>query len=677
MTAPADSGIPLPPPHPPAPPAVDPAQASPEGDITGSGTAASTPPGTLRQILTPVRPARAAEPIGTTTALAQTPADPTGRASAGSKDGTAGPGADGTREGAMSALVRALAERWRRTGTTTSIKRQHDVKETRVSGRTATITSTNKSDRLAKHENSGQHRTQRDAKTADLNNKTHQHQHQGRDQRDHKKTDTTDAKNHANRDHRTKADTDAKTADTKTAKADTSAASKTNRDTKSAADTKTADTRSDTKAAKTDTSAKTSGDDKNHRDTRSTKTEAPKDAAPAKATDTSGPKPPPAAGGTGKDGKTPKTPGPKPADGGTGKPKRPEGAPAAGPGAGSGGKPGTSGPKPPGTAPNASAKGLDSKFAAAKAFEDQAGGAKPETKPTQPTRPAESDGAGRDAKPPAPEKTPAPPAAAPEAAGQDTASPVALTKNPPGTDSAPKPESAPERKKPMPDPKTPGPDKPKPQGMEPVHASTADLAKTPATDATVGAPGPVPAPRRPRTPPEPYEPNVPPGMPPHERSGTPPMDIAVGANDVTFTPTGAYDYGDPRTMSRGEVRTLRAFENRLAEKRDVLTRVAEDSKTARKYAEQHADRAQYLAEQAKTVKGGDALLRKLHRLAESARELKGRASSAEQLAASGAEAVTVLAANAETRHGPIYQAVVDSPLTTPAERGFYSDQQGG
>ncbi|MFF9667359.1 hypothetical protein ACF1FY_35465, partial [Streptomyces althioticus] len=131
MTTPPATGDPLPPPRPSEPPVTAPAKASPEGDVTGPDTAAPTPPSTLRQILTPVAPARPTEPLGTTTALAQTPATPadlTGKNLTGGKDGNGAAGADGTREGALSALVRALAERWRRTGTTTSIKRQHDVK---------------------------------------------------------------------------------------------------------------------------------------------------------------------------------------------------------------------------------------------------------------------------------------------------------------------------------------------------------------------------------------------------------------------------------------------------------------------------------------------------------------------------------------------------------------------
>ncbi|MFF7994198.1 hypothetical protein ACFZDG_31010 [Kitasatospora xanthocidica] len=667
MTATAASGVPLPPPHPPAPPIVEPAQASPEGGTKGPGTVASAPPGALAQILAPVAPARRDEPLGTTTALAQTPDRPDrkdGPDTAAGRDGGAAQNAaqGGERDGAISALVRALADRLRRTGTTTNIKRQHSITENRVSGNSATTTNTNKADRQAKHEHSTQHRSQRDAKTADLNNKTSQHQHQGRDQRDVKKNDATDAKNHANRDHRSKADTDAKSADTKTAKADTSSASRTGKDSRDHADRKT----SDTKAAKDDKSARTGSDDKDHRDTKSSKASTSKDS-PAKAPGGGSKPDTPPADGT----KAPKTPGP---DGPPGKaaPTGPDGKAApekskadrkdpARDGAGDT-KPGPKSADAPKSAPAPflgaggmkDKGGLDGKFGGTRtAGTGKARREPPKTTPPPPVRPTgATDGA----------KTPPPPLTPPAPDGpKPTAPPTPPAKAPAGPGNGP----APERKEPAPVPtaKTPGPRKPDSPPMQPVRKSTADLTKNPPTG------GPAPATSRPTMPPR----SAVGATAPAGQAGRP------AAEPVTVREVTPHEvaFNGMRRLSRLEVRTLCQFEKRMEAKVAVLARVAEDSKTAREHAVAHALRAQRLAEEAKTVRGGVALVNKLRRLAEQAQKLRLDAELAERHAVRGAEAVKALASNARTRHGGIYRAVQDSPLTTPAERQFYRDQQGG
>lgn len=179
--------------------------------------------------------------------------------------------------------------------------------------------------------------------------------------------------------------------------------------------------------------------------------------------------------------------------------------------------------------------------------------------------------------------------------------------------------------------------KPKPKDtpkMQPASGSTVDLAKKPAA-----APAQV---------------------------------TAVGAKAVEFIADGA-----AHTMSRGEVRTLKAFERRLGEKKAAMGRVAEGSKATRLQAVELATRAQRLAENAKGVHGGERIVALLSRLAERSQVLRLKAEEIEKSAQRGSEAVKVLAANAETRHGGIYKAVVDSPLTLPAEREFYRDAQGG
>jgi hypothetical protein len=149
--------------------------------------------------------------------------------------------------------------------------------------------------------------------------------------------------------------------------------------------------------------------------------------------------------------------------------------------------------------------------------------------------------------------------------------------------------------------------------------------------------------------------------------------VLTGISDrtVSFDADGA-----SHTLSRVEVRTLKGFERRIAAKAPVLQKVAEGSKVARTRAAEHATRAQQLAELAKDVKGGDRLVAKLLRLAEQAKALQARTEEVEKHAQRGAEAVNVLVANANTRHGGIYRAVADSPLTSPAEREFYQDKEG-
>lgn len=162
----------------------------------------------------------------------------------------------------------------------------------------------------------------------------------------------------------------------------------------------------------------------------------------------------------------------------------------------------------------------------------------------------------------------------------------------------------------------------------------------------------------------------------------PTTQTPAAAQPVTVTGISAssVSFGDPGgamiTMSRGEVRTLKAFEQRMAAKVPVMLRVAEECKETRKTAEDLALRAQRLAEQAKHVDGGARLVAKLNRLAEQAAILKTKTSDMEKAAVRGEEAVRVVVANAHTRHGGIYRAVVESPLTKPAERDFYTDRQG-
>lgn len=182
------------------------------------------------------------------------------------------------------------------------------------------------------------------------------------------------------------------------------------------------------------------------------------------------------------------------------------------------------------------------------------------------------------------------------------------------------------------------PQQPKAPAMQPVSGSTVDLQKKTPTPATA----------------------------------QPVIVTGISASHVTFAdPSGAVT-----TMGRGEVRTLKAFETRMSAKVPAMNKVAEDCKVTRQQATDLAVRAQRLAEQARGVDGGERLIRKLLRLAEEVQGLRAKTEGMEKAAVRGAEAVRAVVANAHTRHGGIYRAVVDSPLTKPAERAFYTDGQG-
>ena len=541
----------------PTDPGEDSGAAGGAAESAPSGPAAA--PGPLARILTPVEPARPVRPLGTTAAMSQTP----DRAS--SKDELAAAKAGG-RGSVVAALGHALAERLRRGGT--SVKRTHDIKETRVSGASSNTANANRAERLAKHD--GQHRTNRDAKVADLNNKVAQRH--GRDSRDLKKADTSDAK---------------------------TAATKAPRDSR---DAKQGDAKSATRATKADTVTK--HDDRDYRDTKTSKDPSARAAGPGSAKDGAAAKTPGSA----------KSPGSAKPDGNA----RPAGPDMVEPADPKGLTTKTAAAaKPTPTTRDASEKTKTPKNTAAPATQTPADAPKLRTRTAREagyrdgTRVAATVGQARAYRDGArdgwDDRT-----AADKAEGRTMADTRARNATKPKADTAPK--------------------------MTPTSGSTVDLVKKPA---------PAPA-------------------------AVPVKVTAVGPTTVSFT---APDDTAHR-MTRGEVRTLKQFERRLAEKKAALARIAEGSKATRGQDVDLATRAQRLSEDAKAVKGGAGIVVLLSRLAERSQVLRTRAEGIEKNAQRGSEAVRTLAANAETRHGGIYRAVVDSPLTTPAERAFYLDKQG-
>lgn len=125
------------------------------------------------------------------------------------------------------------------------------------------------------------------------------------------------------------------------------------------------------------------------------------------------------------------------------------------------------------------------------------------------------------------------------------------------------------------------------------------------------------------------------------------------------------------TISRGEVRSLKQYERRLTERLSNLHKVAETTKHLQAHAESQAQKALTLLEQAKGVKGGDKLTGALTRLHDSAKAQAIEAAEIHKRAVRSADTCQALLANVTTRYAGMYQAVVDSPETVPAELAYY------
>lgn len=162
-----------------------------------------------------------------------------------------------------------------------------------------------------------------------------------------------------------------------------------------------------------------------------------------------------------------------------------------------------------------------------------------------------------------------------------------------------------------------------------------------------------------------------PPMPTHAPTNTAPQPVQVTGIDATHIQLGT---GASRThISRGEVRTLAGFQRKLAEKTDALTQISERTRALEAHAKVQADRITNLLEQARAVKGGEKLAAALTRLQEAAKVQEGHAAEVRKRAVRAQEACTTVAANTDTRYSGIYQAVIDSPETAPAELSYYRD----
>lgn len=146
--------------------------------------------------------------------------------------------------------------------------------------------------------------------------------------------------------------------------------------------------------------------------------------------------------------------------------------------------------------------------------------------------------------------------------------------------------------------------------------------------------------------------------------GTPPIP------PMPLTPPA----GSMQVCTRGEVRSLKSYERMLEAKVSVMTFTADSAKALEAHAHQQYLKAITLLEQAREIKGGEALLADLARMAENTGVQAQQAAQLRKRAVRGVDATTSLLINVKIRYGEVYKAICNSPLTTPAELDFYNDR---
>ncbi|MFD8954614.1 hypothetical protein ACFV0B_37810 [Streptomyces xanthophaeus] len=179
----------------------------------------------------------------------------------------------------------------------------------------------------------------------------------------------------------------------------------------------------------------------------------------------------------------------------------------------------------------------------------------------------------------------------------------------------------------------------------------------------------------PPVPAKPTAQTVPPGPP-----AAPPVPASGSGQTPTAVPLGARVSGDTvqlssgRTLTRGEVRSLRGFTRFLSGKQWESHQIADECKEAKEVSADRVKEIQELIERCQDpkIKGGRHLIAALQRLHEATAQQAREADLMDSNAQRGIEALRTLSHNAEARHGGVYRAVVDSPETSPAERAFYA-----
>lgn len=156
---------------------------------------------------------------------------------------------------------------------------------------------------------------------------------------------------------------------------------------------------------------------------------------------------------------------------------------------------------------------------------------------------------------------------------------------------------------------------------------------------------------------------------PFMRQATPIQAQGIDASTITL--------GDgfvKPSVTRGELRTFKQYEGRLESRIDALSKIAEATKTLSVQAREQAKDCQTLAEGAKGYKGGEKLVGELQKLADQAKAQADEADEVHKRAARSHDFAKGVLSNIQTRYAPLYQAVVDSDETKPAELRFYADR---
>ncbi|MFF2411876.1 hypothetical protein [Streptomyces sp. NPDC058092] len=154
-----------------------------------------------------------------------------------------------------------------------------------------------------------------------------------------------------------------------------------------------------------------------------------------------------------------------------------------------------------------------------------------------------------------------------------------------------------------------------------------------------------------------------------DHQNTDPTPIEVQSVSKTHVLLG--DGSSRASMTRGEVRSLKGFERRLEERATTLANRAEQTRGLKAHAEEQAMQATRLLDAARSAEAGDKYIGTLTRLQEAAKGQAVKADEIHKQSMRGAEHCRTTLANVQTRYGGIYQAVVDSPETSPAELDFY------
>jgi hypothetical protein len=228
--------------------------------------------------------------------------------------------------------------------------------------------------------------------------------------------------------------------------------------------------------------------------------------------------------------------------------------------------------------------------------------------------------------------------------------------------------------------------KPRQQATEPVWKKPPEKAgpahkPSPAAPVQPARPLPEPA-RKPepkpvkQVPPKPEQPAAAP-QPKESKVTTAPAQDEAQPVEVKKVDAWGVQLGggaSRSSLSRGEIRTMKQLERYLEQCVREMQKAAEVARVIADRAAEDYHKARDLAEKTRTVKGGERLLPKLDRLAEQALLRAQKAGESKRGYMTAADRGTALLSNLKHRDGQIYQAVLDSPETQPAEMQFYKDR---